>query len=228
MIQRFRNLIRLARVSLTSTDSTNMPTAQIEGLGKTSDNITMVYPYGIFANAPEDTLGLTLQLYGQESSIVMIPFNPLDKNGKSLRFKNLKKGEVVLGNVLTGTMIKLASNGDVEIDGKNNIKLTVKGDLTLNVTGNVNIDAGGNATVNATGDVKVEAGGMAEIVASGSAKLQGTTADIAASTVNVGTGALIPIARLGDTVQIIIPPPSPAAGTYTGTIIATTSVNKST
>jgi phage gp45-like len=219
MIRQLKNLIRFARVSLTNDDTATYANTQVSGLGKTTDGVTTIYPYGLFANAPVNTFCVTLQPYGQEEALVVIPFSPQDKQGASLRFKNLKEGEVALGNVLTGSVIKFLADGSIAIDGQQNVKVTVTGDVDISATGNINISSEGTTTITSTGACKIES--------SGETTVKGTTVTVDSPAIKLGAGAIQGIARLGDQVQVVIPPPSPGAGTWPGTIISASLVNKS-
>ena len=50
------------------------------------------------------------------------------------RFKNLAKGEVCVGNYLTGANVVFRANGDIEIVGDNDIKITVPDANEVNIT----------------------------------------------------------------------------------------------
>ena len=210
--QKLKNLIRFIRVTLTGGDQGNFPASQIQSVGgKTSDNITQMLPYGLFVNAPKNTYGLGFQISAQEEALVVIPCNPVDNNGNSLRPKGLKEGEVALCNVLTGAIIKLDALGNINISAKTG-NLNINGDLNITVSGNATINAQGTSTIQSQGTMKVKSTGIV---------------NVEGSNINLGQGAAQGIARLGDTVQIIIPPPSPGAGTWTGTITSASTVNKS-
>ena len=69
---------------------------------------------------------------GQEENKVGIGNTP------QIRFKDLKEGEVVVGNPLTRSFIKFKENGDVQID--------VQGSVDVNVTGDYNVNVDGDTT----------------------------------------------------------------------------------
>lgn len=225
---RLKNLLRLTIITLPGKDSGNYSTAQISGLGKTSDNITLVYPYGYQANAPANTLAIAGQLYGQEEALVAMPFNPLDTTGKSIRFQNLKVNEVCIGNPSSKTYIKFTETGGIEIDSKENISVTVAGNVTLNVTGNLtsnvtgnlSVTAGGTANITSTGNCQVVSSGTAKLQATGATTVKGLTVTVDAPSISLGLGAVQGIARIGDTVAV-----DPI--THLGTITSASVVNKS-
>jgi len=120
------NLIKRAVVSLAGDDSGEFPVTQVSYMGKTSD-IEVVFPYGMAANMPKDSIVLMFNVLAQEENKAGIGYR------HDLRPKNLKEGEAVFGNFLVGTHIKFDEDGNIIIDG--DMQLT--GDLT--VTGNVEI-----------------------------------------------------------------------------------------
>lgn len=131
MMQMLRNLIKRAAVAIIN-DSGNYQTAQVSYFGKVSD-IEVINPYGISSSPPIDSLVLMFNVMGQEENKAGII------NAQPLRFKNLKEGELVVGNYLTGSYVKFLQNGDIDV-----------------FTGNdVNIECG-NANILAVGDVDVE------------------------------------------------------------------------
>lgn len=131
ILNRISNGIKRAYISLVGSDSNQFQTTQINYLGKTAD-MEVIYPYGLCANPPAGSLVLLFNVQGQEENRAGIANLP------NQRFKNLKAGEVVVGNYLTGSYIKLLENGNIEINAAG-------GDI--NVTGNINV----------TGDVKAGA-----------------------------------------------------------------------
>lgn len=147
----FTNLVRLARLSLPGEDSKQFSAAQVEAMEKVMNTIT-VFPYGLFANAPIDSLVLLFACQGNEESLAGIPFSWKD------RIKDLKEGEVVIANTLTGSFIKFDQQGNIEIEAKT--------DVTVNTTGNINLTAAQQITLTApiielNGDVSLGEGGNA-------------------------------------------------------------------
>ncbi len=178
MMNLIRNIFKLCRVSKANPDTGNFPIGQIQYWGKTG-NAHELYPYGLAAVAPEDSLGYVFIIQGQEENRAYIPFSNSNE-----RLKNLKPGEVALFNALTQTSVILKQNGDIVIDCKGNSHFTTEGNQNLNP--------------------------------------KGGTININAVNTNLGSGGL-PIARLGDAVQVII-----AGVPYEGTITSASSNNRST
>lgn len=195
MINMIRNLIKWARISLSGDDSGPFPVSQMTYFTKTAD-VLMIYPYGIGANPPEDSIGLIFSASAQEANRAAITMvNP------NIRPKNLKKGEAYFGNPLTKIMIVAQADGTFAVFFNGQIKYVISeneikstSDLNLNVTGEMNLQSSG-------------------------------TANIKSNEINLGEGGQ-PIARLGDSVQVIITS-GDSAGTWNGTITGGSSNNTS-
>lgn len=121
-------MIKRATVSRPGDDSGNVSNTQVTYLGRTAQ-VEVIYPYGTAGKAPKDSSSIMLNIQAQEENRVIIEYRPTD------RFKNLKPGEYVVGNQLTGAFVKFSENGDIEIDaGSANVNLTA---ANLNITGDV-------------------------------------------------------------------------------------------
>lgn len=148
------NLIKRSLVSRKTADSGQFPTAQVSWSGKTAD-IEVIYPYGLAGNLPTDSLVLMFSVMGQEENKAGIGNTP------KIRFKDLKEGEVAVGNPTTGSVIKFLENGDIEVTGvaNQNINITGSQNTTINVnqvnniTGDQTNTIGGNQTDTVTGNV---------------------------------------------------------------------------
>lgn len=120
--------------------------ARVKGLGKES-TVYVVYPYGLTANAPEDSLCVSWQVGGQESDRVAIADFPQS------RPKNLAPGEVVVSNYLTKSEVRFKANGDIDITAASNVNITATTALTISapdvtITGAVEVT--GTITNNGT------------------------------------------------------------------------------
>ena len=138
------NMIKRALTSLPIKDNTDFQTSQVRYLGKTAQ-IELVYPYGLCSSPPTGSMVLMFNIQGQEENRAGMA------NLTRQRFKNLKEGEVAVGNYLTGSVVKFLENGDIEVTGTNDINLTVAGTTNLTSTGAVSIK--GDVTI--TGDLTV-------------------------------------------------------------------------
>jgi hypothetical protein len=133
------NMIKRATVSLPGDDSGNVANTQVTYLGRTAQ-VEVIYPYGTAGKAPKDSSSVMLSIQAQEENRVIVEYRPTD------RFKNLKPGEYVVGNQLTGAFVKFSENGDIEIDaGSANVNLTA---ANLKITGDVAVV--GNSTFTGT------------------------------------------------------------------------------
>src|SRR5690349_2108707 len=94
-------------------------------MDKTSD-MEVIYPYGLFAQAPVNSLALVFSIQGNEENLAGIVYAYRD------RFKNLKEGEVLLGNILTGSFIKFDKDGNIEINSKKDVNVTITGNAIIN------------------------------------------------------------------------------------------------
>ena len=135
------NLIKRAVVTLTNKDSGQFAATQVSWMRDKTATTEVVHPYGLSSNAPLGSLALMFNVMGQEENRAAIIYDP--KN----RFKNLKPGEVALGNFVTKSVVKFLENGDIDITGM--------ADQNINITGNSNITVGGNVTLNVTGNTDI-------------------------------------------------------------------------
>lgn len=115
--------------------------ARVKGLGKES-TVYVVYPYGLTANAPVGALCVSWQVSGEESNRVAIADDPQN------RPKDLKPGEVVVSNHLTGSEVRFSENGDISI--------TTSTDANISAA-NVNVTTAGDVNITAAGDMALEA-----------------------------------------------------------------------
>ena len=140
---KLNNLIKKGKVSRETTDdSGNYLNMQITSLGKISQG-QVIFPYGINAVPPKDTLGLCFNVLGSEDMIYFLPFAMTE------RFKNLKSGEVKVGSVKHKNFIYFAADGSIKIESESGIDIIAKKDVNLTVTGKVNVKASGNVNIDA-------------------------------------------------------------------------------
>jgi len=93
-------------------------------MGKRQD-IKVLSIYGISFNPPDNVLGVMLNPNGYEDDGVAI----IDDPGR--RFTQLQKGELKIGNYLTGASVYFKANGDIDITpGSSN---------TININGNISV-----------------------------------------------------------------------------------------
>lgn len=189
MIRLLRNLIKRAIVTKAGKDDGALAVQQISHNGKASQS-EIVFPYGVHANLPVDSLLTCFLIEGVEQNKAAIGGMPQN------RIKNLPVGEVVFFHPLTKSKLHFKNGGEIEVvavkDGEKknitidllNMTITAEEDFTVNCS---------KANVNATDSVNIDS-----------------------PLTNLGVGGN-KIARLGDTVQVTVTAGS-SAGTYNGTI----------
>ena len=160
-----KNLIKRGTVSRKTEDSGDYSIAQIKWMSKKVGNVEVLHPYGMSSYAPVGSLALMFNIMGQEANRAAIVNDP------KRRFKDLKEGEVAIGNFLTRSYVKFLENGDIEIVTTNNQNITVTGDSNLTVAGSANITSTGNATITSDAHVVVTATGTVGITSTGNTTL---------------------------------------------------------
>lgn len=121
--------------------------------------------YGLYGNAPKNSLVIVMQINGQEEVLYGI------EDDVNNRPRGIKEGEVMLFNTLTKNYIYLKEDGDTDIYAKQNININVNGDVVINAQ---NVIVNGTASIN--GDANV----------SGNLAVGGT---MSAGVVEAGNGA---------------------------------------
>lgn len=142
--------VRMAFVSLVSKDSEIHPKAQLTESGKSYEAIRLS-PYGFCSNSPKGSFSVVLapSYNGEDTKFVI-------SNDHPNRFKNLKEGEVAVGNYET--------RAEIFFDESGNINVRVPdGNLNADVSGNLTAEIGGSATVNVTGSLTADVDGGATI-----------------------------------------------------------------
>lgn len=152
-----RNLIKRGVVTKKTPDSGQFSVAQVKWLTGKTGNVEVIHPYGLSSYAPVGSLALMFNIMGHEENRASIINDP------KRRFKDLKEGEVAIGNFLTRSYVKFKENGDIEVVGTNNRTVTITGDDTItvsgdsaiNVTGNMSATIGGTLTADVTGNTDI-------------------------------------------------------------------------
>jgi phage gp45-like len=114
ILNKMRNLIKFAKVTLSGSDSGGYNQSQVNYFGKTKQTFVL-FPYGLDAKLPADSIVVLFNIMGQEENTVGIGTKP------SIRFKNLQEGEVVVGNPSKQTKIYFKNDGTIEITGDTNV-----------------------------------------------------------------------------------------------------------
>jgi hypothetical protein len=123
VLQKIKAFFKFGYVSNIGDDARDLPISQYTYHGEPKDIVT-IYPYGFCANAP-----------------AKIAFTASGKD----RFKNLKGGEVVVGNFVTGDFVKFNAEQKIEVVSSGSVDITAP---AINVNGGTTI----------TGDVTVSGG----------------------------------------------------------------------
>lgn len=155
-------MIKSGALTKVGTDDGPVPISQI----KYDDRILDFYevtPYSVYSKCPA----------GTDSWVSHFAYNNAEKNRAGIanvfttRYKNLKEGEAIHGNVLTGTNTYYKENGDLNITVTNDEVVNISGDSTVNVTGNSTVTVSGNVTINVTGNASVTVGGTTTLASTG-------------------------------------------------------------
>lgn len=137
MIGKIRNLIQRAVVTNPGDDSGEFPITQV-GYNEKVVDAEVLNPYGLSTNLPIDSICIKLSINGQEENRTVIGYR------HDLRPKDLKPGEVVIGNFLVGSTVKFDEDG--------NITEIAQGDKSVTFDSELNITGG---TVKITADVEI-------------------------------------------------------------------------
>ena len=100
--------VKLAQILSSDDSNSGAPLLMLQTHGGESLGV-MVQPYGLTSLPPNDTFAVVLPINGEESNKMAIA---VDLAGRQ---KNLKPGDAVLENTVTGAFIYLDFNGDINI-----------------------------------------------------------------------------------------------------------------
>lgn len=118
------NSITLKRCIVQSVDDkSDYPTMQVKYLKDVIKIVQKLGIYGVCSNPPKGSNGILFPILGSDSNIACLADDI--KN----RFRDLKEGELVLGNYLTNAFIKFNQDGGIEIHAKY-ISLNAENDIT--------------------------------------------------------------------------------------------------
>lgn len=145
ILNSIKNMIKRGFISTSVDDSMPYPICQVTYMSKAA-NAERVSPYGLYSNPPVETMALVFNVQGQEENLACLPY------AQVTRFKNLNSGEVLIGNVSSGSYIKFKENGDIELFATGNI---IALGQTLTLTSSSGALAIGGGKVNFTGIVNL-------------------------------------------------------------------------
>ena len=129
-------------------ESQQFAVQQITYQGKVADS-AVVFPYGIHANLPVDSLGLMFPIGDTSEDRAVIGYNPKVR-------PTLLEGEVSFYHPPTGSFITWKESGDLDIlvgeGGGGNVTINCT-DATVTASGSVTIDT---PTTTLTGDAEID------------------------------------------------------------------------
>jgi adhesin HecA-like repeat protein len=163
VLNKIRSLFKFGYVSNIGGDEGNLPESQFIYHGQAKDIVT-IYPYGFSANAPSKNMAVIVNM-GTTDQKIAFTASGLD------RFKNLKGGEVVVGNFVTGDFVKFNSEQKIEVVSGGSVDITapainvnggtaITGDVTvsggLTVSGDITGGSVTGGTVSTTGGIDLD------------------------------------------------------------------------
>lgn len=119
MLSKIKNLIRLCRVTRSGDGEGQLPVQQVEFMGQVGDSI-MVFPFGMHANVSEDALAVMFSIQGDAENRAAI--------GMSESRPVLSAGEVAIYHPDTGAIVKMKSDGNIELQAAN---INIIGDVAI-------------------------------------------------------------------------------------------------
>ena len=128
ILNKIRNLIKLGRITNPGDDSGLDAVSQCEYMGKVT-NAAMFLPYGISAKAPNDSLLLIFSAGGSSQNSAAIPLSAEN------RFRDLKDGELKIGNLVSKCFIHFKENGAIQIKagtGDAVVDINENGEIAIN------------------------------------------------------------------------------------------------
>ncbi len=138
---RITSMIKRGVLTLPIKDGGINQISQVSYLGKAAD-VTITTLYGLCSSPPVGSTVLLLNVQGQEENRAGFADFP------GARFKNLKSGEVAVGNYVTKSNVTFLENGDIQVTGKNNMIVNITNDDTVTIGGSCTVNIATTATVN--------------------------------------------------------------------------------
>ena len=145
-----RDMIKRCVLTKTSKDKTDYQIVQVQFLGHVGD-VESVVPYGLSNNPPLDSTGLMFNVQGNADNRAAFFNLPQE------RFKELKPGEVQIGNFITKSSVKFPNDKAILINSLGEIEIISAGKLTVTTTGDVSITATGNVSLESVQAVTIKA-----------------------------------------------------------------------
>jgi phage gp45-like len=143
-IRLIKNLFKIAKV-LSVDDSGDYQFMTITTLGKTQ-KVLSFKPYGLMSSPPVDSIVGVWSQQGQESNGIGLADDP-----KNRPIKNMKTGEVALGNYITGNFVYFDEDGSTQVVVAKDLIETIVGDVLAVITGAISTTVTGNIEIDAAG-----------------------------------------------------------------------------
>jgi phage gp45-like len=147
ILTRLKNLFKLGKL-LSVDDSGNIRLCTAKYLGK-QQQIVLFTPYGLMHNPPVDSLVCIGDQLAQASNGVGVADDPTNRI-----FKDLKEGEVAVGNYMTGDYVKFDEDGNITIGNIDNFPK-----INLNADGSISLiqSLASYIGIEASGDIEIKA-----------------------------------------------------------------------
>lgn len=172
LINKLKNTIRYVVLKTDQQDKTTNKkvfyNAQVSSYGGVNEAHIM-YPYGFYAVAPQNSQGVSFDLAGQPENKIVVPFDI------TTQFSGLKPTEVQIGNQKIKNYISFLADGSINIEtpkGNFNVRV-LEGDAAINITGTSSTTVSGNISqttqgiYNATssGNATIDSGTQVQVIA---------------------------------------------------------------
>ena len=119
------NDIKLVHIE-TAVDGETFQEAKCQFFGKTQ-TLKVINPYGLASRLPDDSFGIAFSPNGYDGDVFVIGARP------DLRRLDLKEGEIVVGNFVSGATIRFRETGEIVIvPGDNTGQVRIVGNLQVN------------------------------------------------------------------------------------------------
>ena len=152
-LSRLKDLIKRATVTMGGSDDGEFNIQQVTYLQKVAD-CDIIFPYGMSANLPKDTLLVMFNVNDNEQNRAGIGTLPRERK------KNLAPGEVAFFHPLTKSFIYFRNSGDIDIDTSQASDLEAENQTGANINitcndanltcKNLNVTASESVTIDAT------------------------------------------------------------------------------
>lgn len=145
IIEALKRVVRRVIVVSVNKDDKNTQTVRVSYFGKVI-NVDLFNSYGVASNPPKDGMGVMFEVEGQTDNRIAMIGTPT-----GIRIKELKEGEVVIGNFKNGTVVRFLDD-TMDVIAPNTLNINVTGNATITAP-QVDIDS---PQVNMTGDLDVD------------------------------------------------------------------------